>query len=72
MVSTPKVLSLLQVGLELYYARFKQCMLCGSRKPYQGLVGGVLAMPPHQVRMCNGYSNSFYGWGAEDDSMYER
>nr|VZI23987.1 unnamed protein product [Spirometra erinaceieuropaei] len=40
--------------------------------PYVGLVGGVLAVPLDQFLRVNGFSNMFWGWGAEDDDFFER
>ncbi|VDN16216.1 unnamed protein product [Dibothriocephalus latus] len=42
------------------------------RLPYVGLVGGVLAVPLDQFLRVNGFSNMFWGWGAEDDDFFER
>ncbi|KAK3874571.1 hypothetical protein Pcinc_020500 [Petrolisthes cinctipes] len=39
---------------------------------YEALVGGVLSVPVNQFVMVNGYSNGFWGWGAEDDDLYNR
>jgi len=39
---------------------------------YKELVGGVLAMKPHHYMKANGFSNSFWGWGGEDDDMERR
>jgi hypothetical protein len=39
---------------------------------YKELVGGVLAMTPEHYKMTNGFSNSFWGWGGEDDDMETR
>lgn len=36
---------------------------------YDELVGGVLAMNLVDYRRVNGYSNSFWAWGGEDDDM---
>ncbi|TNN19217.1 Beta-1,4-N-acetylgalactosaminyltransferase bre-4 isoform 1 [Schistosoma japonicum] len=43
-----------------------------NRLPYVELIGGVLSMPLKAFLRVNGYSNLFWGWGAEDDDMYER
>ncbi|VDO06887.1 unnamed protein product [Rodentolepis nana] len=40
--------------------------------PYLGLIGGVFALPLRHFLQANGYSNMFWGWGAEDDDMFER
>mgnify|MGYP001027163214 FL=1 len=40
--------------------------------PYTGLVGGVLAMRREHYVLVNGYSTNYWGWGGEDDDMYER
>ncbi|XP_069107745.1 beta-1,4-N-acetylgalactosaminyltransferase bre-4-like [Argopecten irradians] len=42
------------------------------RLKYELLVGGVLAMTLEHFRLVNGYSNEYWGWGAEDDDMAYR
>lgn len=42
------------------------------RLPYSSLFGGVSAMTVEQFKAVNGYSNSFWGWGGEDDDMSNR
>ena len=37
--------------------------------PYDYLVGGVFAIRTEQYRQVNGYSNSYWGWGGEDDDL---
>jgi hypothetical protein len=40
--------------------------------PYDYLVGGVFAIRTEQYRQVNGYSNSYWGWGGEDDDLSVR
>ncbi|CAF2274167.1 unnamed protein product [Rotaria magnacalcarata] len=40
--------------------------------PYPELVGGVLAMRREHYLLVNGYSTNYWGWGGEDDDMYQR
>ena len=40
--------------------------------PYHRLVGGVLGFRTKHYMLVNGYSNSFWGWGGEDDNMFNR
>ncbi|XP_048769492.1 beta-1,4-N-acetylgalactosaminyltransferase bre-4-like [Ostrea edulis] len=42
------------------------------RLPYVTIFGGVSAMTREQMLTVNGYSNRFFGWGGEDDDMYNR
>ncbi|XP_058066569.1 beta-1,4-N-acetylgalactosaminyltransferase bre-4 [Anopheles bellator] len=44
----------------------------GFKLPYSTIFGGVSAMTEKQFRMVNGFSNSFWGWGGEDDDMSNR
>jgi len=34
--------------------------------------GGVTELTKEQFELVNGYSNSFWGWGGEDDDMFNR
>ena len=47
-----------------------QLLLC--RLAYEELVGGVLNMRTEHFQRVNGYSNLYWGWGAEDDDMAYR
>ncbi len=40
--------------------------------PYDYLVGGAFAIKPDHYRLVNGYSNSYWGWGGEDDDLSTR
>ncbi|XP_041351290.1 beta-1,4-N-acetylgalactosaminyltransferase bre-4-like [Gigantopelta aegis] len=42
------------------------------RLKYDILVGGVLNMRTEHYQRVNGYSNMYWGWGAEDDDMAYR
>ena len=34
--------------------------------------GGVTTLSTHDFLQINGYANSFWGWGGEDDQLYQR
>lgn len=40
--------------------------------PYLTLFGGAISILSDQYKSVNGMSNSFYGWGGEDDDFYSR
>jgi len=40
--------------------------------PYYGLFGGAISLTPAEFIRFNGYSNEFFGWGGEDDDMFQR
>lgn len=42
------------------------------RATYGAYVGGVLAINTNDFQLVNGYSNNYFGWGAEDDDFYVR
>lgn len=39
---------------------------------YEGMVGGVLLMRMEQYSAINGFANTYWTWGQEDDDMYNR
>ena len=39
---------------------------------YKGFTGGVLALSAEHVHLINGFSNHYFGWGGEDDDVYNR
>ncbi|XP_031157217.1 beta-1,4-galactosyltransferase 1-like [Sander lucioperca] len=40
--------------------------------PYNGYFGGVSSLSKDQYLKINGFPNSFWGWGGEDDDIYNR
>ena len=50
----------------------KDLLIFIYRLPYMTIFGGVSAMTREQMLTVNGYPNKFFGWGGEDDEMYNR
>jgi len=42
------------------------------RLQYKNYFGGVTALSRQQFKAINGFANSFYGWGGEDDDLNHR
>nr|XP_033495362.1 beta-1,4-galactosyltransferase 1-like [Epinephelus lanceolatus] len=40
--------------------------------PYDHYFGGVIALSKEQFLKINGFPNTYWGWGGEDDDMYKR
>jgi hypothetical protein len=43
-----------------------------SRLPYTEFFGGVSGLTVEQFRKINGFPNAFWGWGGEDDDLWNR
>uniref|UniRef100_A0A8C4QCS4 Beta-1,4-galactosyltransferase n=1 Tax=Eptatretus burgeri TaxID=7764 RepID=A0A8C4QCS4_EPTBU len=44
----------------------------GFRLPYSGYFGGVSGLSKVQFLKINGFPNNYWGWGGEDDDIYNR
>nr|XP_015210630.1 PREDICTED: beta-1,4-galactosyltransferase 2 [Lepisosteus oculatus] len=44
----------------------------GFRLPYAGYFGGVSGLSRNQFLKINGFPNEYWGWGGEDDDIYNR
>ncbi|XP_019410558.1 PREDICTED: beta-1,4-galactosyltransferase 1 [Crocodylus porosus] len=44
----------------------------GFRLPYNQYFGGVSALNKEQFLKINGFPNNYWGWGGEDDDIYNR
>lgn len=42
------------------------------RLPYYSIFGGITSLSVDHMIALNGYSNKYWGWGGEDDDMYQR
>lgn len=43
----------------------------GYRMPFPQYFGGVTMFSAEHFKLCNGYPCDFWGWGGEDNSMYD-
>lgn len=62
-----EVSDLMWCGVMLKWSSFIRFNL-----PYVTLFGGVVSILADQFVAANGMSNSYFGWGAEDDDFYQR
>lgn len=46
--------------------------LLRCRLPYAGYFGGVSGLSKKQFLKINGFPNEYWGWGGEDDDIYNR
>ncbi|XP_073698268.1 beta-1,4-galactosyltransferase 1 [Garra rufa] len=44
----------------------------GFKLPYKQYFGGVSAMSKQQFQKINGFPNNYWGWGGEDDDIFNR
>ena len=44
----------------------------GYTHKFPNYFGGVTALSKDHYKLVNGYSNQFWGWGGEDDDMFQR
>ncbi|KAL1023683.1 hypothetical protein UPYG_G00044520 [Umbra pygmaea] len=44
----------------------------GFRLPYDHFFGGVAALSKEQFLKINGFPNHYWGWGGEDDAIFNR
>lgn len=42
------------------------------RLPYNEFFGGVSGLTVEQFQKINGFPNAFWGWGGEDDDLWNR
>ncbi|XP_041434290.1 beta-1,4-galactosyltransferase 1 [Xenopus laevis] len=40
--------------------------------PYNDIFGGIVAFTKEHFKKLNGFSNVFWGWGGEDDELFQR
>lgn len=49
-----------------------QCSQFDYKMPCSNYFGGVVLISPYHYKYVNGFSNRFWGWGAEDDEFRNR
>lgn len=47
-------------------------LFCARSLPYNEFFGGVSGLTVEQFRKINGFPNAFWGWGGEDDDLWNR
>ena len=60
-----------------YYATYPKCPIhianvWKDKYSYSEFIGGVFSLTPNLVQKINGFPNNFWGWGGEDDAVYDR
>uniref|UniRef100_A0A672T758 Beta-1,4-galactosyltransferase 6-like n=1 Tax=Sinocyclocheilus grahami TaxID=75366 RepID=A0A672T758_SINGR len=51
---------------------FAKCCICVFSLPYNEFFGGVSGLTVEQFLKINGFPNAFWGWGGEDDDLWNR
>jgi beta-1,4-galactosyltransferase 2 len=64
-------------GIDYSYCDAPTHLACSASQfdfslPYQGYFGGVTLFPRTTFELINGFSNEYWGWGAEDDDILHR
>ena len=44
----------------------------GYKYTFPNFLGGVIGLPKSDFEKVNGFPNNFFGWGGEDDALYNR
>lgn len=52
--------------------RLDSCLFVFFSLPYSEFFGGVSGLTVEQFRKINGFPNAFWGWGGEDDDLWNR
>lgn len=47
-------------------------IIVSPRLPYNEFFGGVSGLTVKQFKQVNGFPNAFWGWGGEDDDLWNR
>lgn len=47
-------------------------VIISQRLPYNEFFGGVSGLTVKQFKQVNGFPNAFWGWGGEDDDLWNR
>ena len=60
-----------------YYATYPKCPIhianvWKDKYSYPEFIGGIFSLTPKLVKETNGFPNNFWGWGGEDDALYDR
>lgn len=70
-------IDMLPDGIDYSYETLPTHLACSASQfsfslPYQGYFGGVTLFPRDIFKTINGFSNEYWGWGAEDDDILYR